>query len=193
MAIQDKEKAQVEIFRVNPKSISLSQLFGKFDYISQEFSDGILGNVFRRCASSTSFRQWVVLDGPIEATWVENMNTVLDENRKLCLLNGETISVTKTMNVIFETDDLSMTSPATVSRTGIIYMSEEITGGWRSFLSSWFHSFELEAKLSNVKATTGEEILHHMTCLVKFLFLAIYKDCTKKLKFMIPVTESQLF
>lgn len=118
------------------------------------------------------------------------MNTVLDENRKLCLLNGETISVTKTMNVIFETDDLSMTSPATVSRTGIIYMSEDITGGWKSLLSSWFSTFESEAKLSNVKATSVEEILHRMTCLVKFLFLAIFKDCTRKLKFMIQVTES---
>lgn len=88
-----------------------------------------------------------MLDGPIEATWVENMNTVLDENRKLCLLNGETISVTDTMNVIFETDDLSMTSPATVSRTGIIYMSEDITGGWKSLLSSWLRTFELEANL----------------------------------------------
>lgn len=130
-----------------------------------------------------------MLDGPIEATWVENMNTVLDENRKLCLLNGETISVKDTMNVIFETDDLSMTSPATVSRTGIIYMSEDITGGWESLLSSWLRTFELEAKLQSIKATSGEEILHRITCLVKFLFTAIYKDCTKKLKFMIPVTE----
>jgi dynein heavy chain len=65
------------------------------------------------------------------------MNTVLDENRKLCLLNGETIKVKRSTNIIFETGSLALTSPATVSRTGVFYANDNLTRKWQSLLHSW--------------------------------------------------------
>ncbi len=64
------------------------------------------------------------------------MNTVLDDNMTLCLANAERIKLRPELRMLFEVQDLSVASPATVSRCGMVYLSFDNLD-WSLFVKSW--------------------------------------------------------
>uniref|UniRef100_H2ZF02 AAA+ ATPase domain-containing protein n=1 Tax=Ciona savignyi TaxID=51511 RepID=H2ZF02_CIOSA len=121
----------VKLHTMNPKSMPRNQLLGKIDLDTREWSDGVLTNSARDVVREPLVRgdvhSWIVCDGDIDPEWIESLNSVLDDNHLLTMPSGERIQFGPNVNFLFETHDLSCASPATISRMGMIFLSEEDT------------------------------------------------------------------
>lgn len=148
------EKQNTVFATLNPKTLSSNELYG---YVteSQDWKDGVLSNLMRNMAkenppfTNSQSSKWVVLDGDIDALWIESMNTVMDDNKVLTLVSNERISLTDSMRLIFEIYSLENASPATVSRAGVVHMNENDVN-WQMILDSWLHKRQSIKELENL-------------------------------------------
>ncbi|MGH0156714.1 UNVERIFIED_CONTAM: hypothetical protein FKN15_032047 [Acipenser sinensis] len=113
-----------KLYTLNPKAVSVIELYGILDPTTRDWTDGILSNIFRDINKPTDKkeRRYILFDGDVDALWVENMNSVMDDNKLLTLANGERIRLQAHCALLFEVGDLQYASPATVSRCGMVFV-----------------------------------------------------------------------
>jgi len=132
----------VDIIAFNPKSITVQELYGLFDPLTMGWKDGLFSKALREYSSSFSSKlKWIVFDGPVNSLWMETLNSLLDENKVLCLPNNERISLPPHVKVFFEVDDLSHASPSTISRCTMVYF-DSASLSWGSVFDSWCKSIQ---------------------------------------------------
>ncbi|CAK72703.1 unnamed protein product (macronuclear) [Paramecium tetraurelia] len=175
------QKVQHQI--LNPKAITIEELYGQFDMITQQWTDGLASHIIRGQASlETEDMKWVVFDGPVDAIWAENLNTVLDDSMTLCLSNGERIKLNAQMRMIFEVLDLNTASPATISRCGIVYIDDQVLG---------YEPIVLTEAMSLIDILTSD-IIDHLLVQIKVSFSKSISQVIKHCKQLIPVHETQM-
>ncbi|CAM9594499.1 unnamed protein product [Lampetra planeri] len=115
---------------IDPKALSKDHLYGTLDPNTREWTDGLFTHILRKIIDNVRGelhkRQWIVFDGDVDPEWVENLNSVLDDNKLLTLPNGERLSLPPNVRVMFEVQDLRYATLATVSRCGMVWFSEDV-------------------------------------------------------------------
>ncbi|OHT16390.1 Dynein heavy chain family protein [Tritrichomonas foetus] len=127
----------VHVEHLNPKAISIAKLYGSFNPVTSEWADGVLSQAIRQCSFSEQTElKWIIVDGPVDSLWIESMNSLLDDNKVLCLPNNERIQLGPHVKMVFEVDNLSEASPATVSRCGMVYFDPTALS-WTVLADTW--------------------------------------------------------
>ena len=153
-------------------------MYGVMNTITGEWVPGVFSQIWKKCNDrKNKYNSWICCDGPVDAIWIENLNTVLDDNKILTLANAERIPMTDNCKMTFEVENLNNASPATVSRCGIVFVSESDLN-WEPLIDTWIKDRQERKEYCN-----PEEINWLTECLEKYmnktdLFTLLIKNYT---------------
>ncbi|RNF24116.1 cytoplasmic dynein 1 heavy chain 1 [Trypanosoma conorhini] len=137
---------EAHAYLIDPKAMSKAELFGVFEATTREWKDGVFTEILRRIVTNemgddrSRQQHWIIFDGDVDPHWVENLNSLLDDNKVYTLPNGERLSLPPSVRIVFEVQDLRCATPATVSRCGMIWFNRG-TVPVSSVLSRHFGAF----------------------------------------------------
>jgi dynein heavy chain len=76
------------IMAMNPKAIPFSRMFGTVDPSSNDGTRGLFLSLRRLACKRTNERAEIGIDGPVDAIWIENLDSVLGNDRNLASEDG---------------------------------------------------------------------------------------------------------
>ncbi|KMU78781.1 dynein heavy chain [Coccidioides immitis RMSCC 3703] len=109
-ALQKVEGIEGVCHVIDSKVMSKEALYGNLDSTTREWTDGLFTGILRKIVDNLrgedSKRHWIVFDGDVDPEWVENLNSVLDDNKLLTLPNGERLNLPPNVRIMFEVENL---------------------------------------------------------------------------------------
>ena len=128
-ALQKMEGREGVFHIIDSKVMSKETLYGTLDSTTREWTDGLFTSILRKIVDNLrgedTKRHWIVFDGDVDPEWVENLNSVLDDNKILTLPNGERLGLPPNVRILFEVETLKYATLATVSRCGMVWFSSD--------------------------------------------------------------------
>ncbi|SBT71328.1 dynein heavy chain, putative [Plasmodium malariae] len=150
MEYQKRKNLKTVSIRINPKSINIDDLYGNVHIKTREWKDGVFSKYMRNYSKRDDCdKAYIIFDGNLDSHWIENMNSVMDDNKVLTLSSNERILLKNHMNLVFEFSDLMFATPATISRAGLVYFSVNPNDLWKNYFLSWIdkhHNFSSSIK-----------------------------------------------
>ena len=193
----------IKMYRINPKAQPLNELYGEMDIVTRDWTDGILSKLFRELNAPLPPNReglesrWIIYDGDVDALWVENMNSVMDDNKLLTLPNGERIRLQTHCCMNMETFDLQYASPATVSRCGMVWVDPKNLG-YKPYYERWVRTrFGNSVTIEEDKLAAAEVFMNLYEkyvpkCVDMILAGIVDGDMGEKLKQVINITNIDL-
>ena len=181
---------------INPKSITLHELYGVLDPDSRDWTDGLLSKTFKELNKPMTpdmamTRNWIIYDGDVDAIWVENMNSVMDDNRILTLTNGDRITLQKRTIMLFEVFDLQYASPATISRCGMVYVDPKNLGYTPYYVKWLVHKYNVYGEI--MRDSLKELFQKYFPPIMDRIYEGIAgDDLVEPLRFITPRTNLNL-
>ncbi|XP_049633509.1 dynein axonemal heavy chain 14 [Suncus etruscus] len=153
------------------KTSDVPDIFGLGDSYTKDIDDNIFIHKIKKDDFLSKTQdldwQWIIFDGPVDTSWIENISSMLDDTKTLCLANSERIILTEKIRVIFEVDNLSHASPSILSQCAMVYM-DPVDLGWEPYVKSWL------LKISKILSEPG----------VRYVELLIKISATEGLQFI---------
>ena len=138
--------------------MSPKELYGYITPATREWRDGMLSDVMRSLGLIPNEEpKWIALDGDLDTIWIESMNSVMDMNKTLTLASNERIPLKPHMRMLFEMRDLAHASLATVTRAGVLYISDDRGHQWRARLKMWIKAREENTQVKRVLSKLAEK------------------------------------
>eukprot|EP00003_Mantamonas_plastica_P006673 TRINITY_DN1548_c0_g5_i2.p1 TRINITY_DN1548_c0_g5~~TRINITY_DN1548_c0_g5_i2.p1 ORF type:complete len:3052 (-),score=1213.08 TRINITY_DN1548_c0_g5_i2:66-8516(-) len=177
---------------MNPKAVTVPELYGVLDPNTRDWTYGLLSFLFKEMnkplIGDKKEARYMVFDGDVDAVWVENMNSVMDDNRLLTLPNSDRIRLQKHCALLFEVADLKHASPATVSRCGMVFVDPRNLG-YKPHFQSWLEARNNKTEIEVLLAFFEK----YIPACVDYISEGILEGIvTKKLETIIPFTPMNM-